>query len=81
MTFKEKVKEHLVASGMFDSQAEAVFQEMKASDNVMLGRWDDDVSEYPGVMLNVILVSVRRYALEWIDKNIPQAWFRGCLED
>ena len=80
MTFEEKVKEYFVASGMFDSQANAVFQEMKASTDAMFDRWNDDVLGYPDVMLNVILVSARRYALEWIDKNIPQAWFRGCFE-
>ena len=80
MTFEEKVKEYLVGNGMFDNQAEAVLQRMKAGDDVMLHRWSDDTSEYPDVMLNVILLSARRHALDWIDENIPQAWFRGCFE-
>ena len=48
-------------------------------DTVMGNRWADDEGGYPKAMLNVLHVTVNRCAVEWIDKNCPEAWYRDVF--
>ena len=78
MTFEDKVKEMLVENGMFDNMADAVLEAVKTDEanEAMADRWQDDIESYPSVMLAVLWVSTERHAVEWIDANLPMAWFR-----
>ena len=42
----------------------------------MEGRWNDRASDYPPIMLNVLMVGVNAAALRWIDDNMPRHWAR-----
>lgn len=82
MTFSESVLKFLDSNGMQAAQAEQVL-EMLVNDRgqeSMKGRWDGDVSEYPPVMEKLILLSVKHFAIEWIDANLPLAWYRPMFE-
>lgn len=78
MTFRQKAIELLYSNGMFREDAEKVVQNVIAhpSNEAMQGRWDDDIAGYPPQMLNVLWFTVKSFAVEWIDENCPQAWFR-----
>jgi hypothetical protein len=80
MNFAEKMIELMVANGMFESQAKEVMQGiMKDHDfggGSMVNRWDDNIDGYSDVMVHVIWTSVKDEALEWIELNAPQAWFK-----
>lgn len=80
-TFVSELQARLEQNGMFDSQAKAVMQSMLEgeADSSMAQRWTDDPDAYPPVMLNVLWVTCASYALKYIDKHCPQAWFRPCF--
>ena len=44
-------------------------------------RWLDSTEGYPKCMLSLITVSAARAALDWIDANCPQAWYRPMFAD
>ena len=78
MTIEEKIEKWLFNSGMFEDQAKAVMEMVKAdkANEAMEGRWGDSAEGYPDVLFSVLLMSVRDAALEYIDANCPLAWFR-----
>lgn len=78
MTFESKAIEYLYQNGMFEDQAKAVVEIAKAApeNEPMKGRWQDDIEGYPPTMLQVLALSLDSAAVEWIDANLPHAWFR-----
>ena len=78
MTIEEKIKKWLINQGMFVDQAEAVMEMVKINqvNEAMAGRWNDVAEGYPDVIFTIVLASVKDAALEYIDTNCPQAWFR-----
>ncbi len=78
MTFNELVLNYLEKNCMAKSQAQSVIKMMKESkaSEDMERRWNDNVEDYPVVMQKVIIMTLRRTAVDWIDENLPQAWFR-----
>lgn len=82
MTFKQKIVELLIERGLFDDWALEVFELVKKApeNEAMLNHWDDDISDYPKIMINIAWISTRRHALTWIDANKPQAWFRSMFD-
>jgi len=79
----DKLKELLSQNGLFDSDIEKIMAaEMSdPTHSNMLGRWNEDESAYPGIMINILWASVRYRTLEYIKENQPQAWYRPAFED
>ena len=80
-TFRGFILNYLVSNGMFDSQAEAVFQECVKGMPEMAGRWNEAIKNYPGTIKSIILFSVNLYASNWIRENKPQAWYRPMFDE
>ena len=80
MTFEEKAKELMISYGMFDTQADAVIAlcKEKGEDEFpgMRDRWRDDIEGYPEMLFPAIWNSIKRVALEWLEENKPEAWFK-----
>lgn len=78
MTFKETAIQSMFERGMFREDAEQAFEILKAdpANKAMTTRWNEDVSNYPAVLVNILSLSLNRAALAWIDANCPQAWYR-----
>ena len=78
MTLKEKVLKFLTDGGMFDEQAAQVFEAIKNSDEneAMRERWNEPAEDYPSVLVSALNVSAAVHAVEWLDENLPLAWFR-----
>jgi hypothetical protein len=79
MTFQETIKEKLIQCGLAEHEAEKVIEATindSAFTNNFMHRWNDQTDGYPPMILNLIWLSVKRVALEWIDVNCPQAWFK-----
>lgn len=83
MNFREEALEMLTSRGMFDDQAAAVMERVMAdkANEPMKGRWHDDVSNYPGPMLNILWLTVKRHAAEYIAETCPHAWFRPLFDE
>lgn len=70
--------------GVFESQATKImdlavprFDELLPQYRVT---WDRPAHEYPDAFFDVgFAIVVKPAALEWIDANLPMAWFRGLF--
>lgn len=71
--------------GMFESQANEVMEIAIPRMNVVTDGYkidfNDCSSTYPEAIYNVLFISVKAVAREWIAENKPQAWFRPMFEN
>ena len=76
MTFKETITKNLENSGLWPDEAKAIFSKIEAdpANEAMRGRWNEDTSGYPAVMLNVLALTTKTNAHEWLLANKPQHW-------
>jgi hypothetical protein len=74
--------EQLCQNGMFPEQAVGVMELARERfETQSLGiKWKSSYKDYPEVILPVLWVGIQTAALEWIDKNIPKAWFRPMFD-
>lgn len=83
MTTRQKFETMLFEMGVFESEATQImdlaiprFHELLPQYQVT---WESPASEYPDAFYNVgFMVVVKKAALDWIDANLPMAWF-GAL--
>jgi len=81
-TTKQWLINKLIEVGMFESHAEEVLKRAipkieESSENIT---WDSPADGYPDVVLATFWVTVKTEALEWIDDNLPQAWYKAMLQ-
>ena len=80
MTIREKLTKMLTENGMFDSQAEEVMKLAEPRIKELVDDYDLDLNrssdEYPTPIYAVLFLSIKPIALEWIEKNIPLAWYK-----
>lgn len=81
MTFAKIAEEFLSSNGMFDNQVEEVMKLVVEEMNEMNGRWNEDTDNYPPIMKNIVLLTVKATGLKWIEENAPQAWFKPMFAD
>jgi len=83
MTFKDKAKEMLTERGLSEDEAEAVIEKVVAAPETaaMQGRWDSHIEGYPPQVVNVLWVTVKTHALEYIEATCPLAWFKPMFEE
>lgn len=83
MTFREWSMNELVNNGMFESQATQVVDSVGGTDETqptwskdMQKLWGEDIEGYPTSLRAVVKMAVYDAAVQWIDANLPKAWFR-----
>jgi len=85
MTMLEKFIKLLTGYGMSESQANNVMELVIPEIDKLSGKykitWNRSASEYPESVYRVLWIIVKKCALEWINENIPMAWFRPMFED
>lgn len=83
MTFEETARDMMYQRAMFDNMIDAVMEAIKAApeNEPMAQRWNDKVEDYPPMMKNILRLTVKRHALEYIERECPQAWFKPAFED
>ena len=69
----------LFQSGLWDSEARQVVEEMQKEMPEMSGKWEEDIDHYPPQMKAVLWLSAKEYAVKWIDGNKPQHFARAIL--
>ena len=76
-TIGEFLESYLVENGLFEDEAHEVTKQYKASTHAnMQQRWNDSIDGYSKPLLAVLLLSVRRIAVEWIDEHAPKHFAR-----
>jgi hypothetical protein len=83
MTKGSLMKQMLFERGMFEADAVKVVEAVIAdpANEAMQSRWGDHVEGYPPQMVNVLWFTTKRHALEHIEANCPQAWFKPLFDD
>jgi hypothetical protein len=78
MTIESKLTKMLIDRGMFPEQAAEVIAAVKAdkANEEISIRFSDDEEGYPLQLMAAMWETTRQHALEWIDANLPRAWFR-----
>lgn len=83
MTTREKLKEMLTSKGMFDTQADLVLEKaIPKIEKLTPGyniTWDRPAKEYPNSVYIALWITLSETALEWIDENLPRAYFRSMF--
>jgi hypothetical protein len=85
MTIREWAEHYLYDLGMFPDQASSVVDEFMTDPVVksaMVGRWNDSIDTYPGGASKLgkfLAILLDDAAVEWIDKNCPEVWFRSVF--
>lgn len=84
MNVKEKCIKFLVDNGMWSEQADKVFgifyDKLCEEDGYSQKMFREDESTYPTQLYSILFLRLRGTALEWIDKNMPMAWFRPMFD-
>ena len=82
MTMREWSIDYLTSNGMFLDQAEATLAICVADKayEVMTGRWNDSTDGYPAPLLAVMCMALNYSAVQWIDANLPKAWYRPMFD-
>lgn len=79
MTVKEVLLNELICKGMSDNQAEQVLNEhlsvIKQDTNYEIDLYANK-SAYPKEVYYSLFSGLNHTALQWIEKNIPMAWFK-----
>ena len=75
-TVKEFLLHYMVQNGMFLSKAQEVFDIFSSQDHVKDIRWDASLDYYPDAMLAILQLCINSEVVMWIDKNLPNAYFR-----
>lgn len=82
MTIAQWCLKYLEDLGMFPEQAKAVMAPLLSGTREVPGmlefqnRWEDFTEGYPESFLRVLMLYVDQAATEWIDANVPKAWYR-----
>lgn len=78
MTVQEKLEKMLIERFLTESVAKEIIECVKAdiANEPMEKRWSNNIEGYPVQLLSALWDSTKRHALEWIDENLPLAWFR-----
>lgn len=85
MTIEQRLTKMCFDNGMFLTNAQAVMDLVTSKENEplfpnMVRRWADNEDEYPSQLLAVLWFGVKSIAVNWIDANVPQAWYRRCAK-
>jgi hypothetical protein len=80
MTVQVEMTNYLIGNGMSQNQAASVIVETKKEMSGTFNNWDSQIEAYSNELQNLIKLSVKQTALEWLNKNKPMAWFKPIFE-
>jgi hypothetical protein len=80
MNVREKLESLLVREGMFNQQAiEVINISIKKIDELSGSSpidWESDSNSFGVDEYDFLMRIIKPYALEWIENNVPKAWFK-----
>lgn len=77
MTIRELFEKRLYEHGLFEDQARAIINQHilnEGPDSPLTGRWESDSTGYPDVLYNVLWMSIKHTAHDWLREHKPQHW-------
>lgn len=82
-TFAKALTDRLEASGLWPEEAAAILDEAKQRPETkdMTGRWDHVAGNYPPILVNILWVTVKHVAKEWLAQHAPLHWARPMFDE
>lgn len=80
-TVEQWIYQRLFNSGLFEREANAVIERIKAIPSLSTVHWSGNYESYPQEFLAVLWLQVELTTLEWIDNTCPQAWYRPLFAE
>lgn len=82
-TIEQKILEMIEERGMMADEARTVLAHIKDTESQvsMKGVWYRKAEDYPLSFLTALWMNVEREVLDWIDDNIPLAWYRPMFDN
>jgi hypothetical protein len=84
MTTQDRLIKMLIACGFAAQQAEQVLELAKPKLNELAGGYaitfHANENQYPEMMYSLWFETIRPTALDWLNQNQPNAWFKGVFE-
>ena len=83
MTVEQFAVDYLNKNGMFENDAKTVVEFARTHElmEAMADSWQKPIEGYPEPMKIFLLISLRRIAVEWIEANQPEAWYKAVFVD
>lgn len=82
MTLTEYMVKQLTDRGMWEKDAITILTIIKAEEETKDIHWNDLMDQpagYPIQLIAVLLMIIKQRALEWVDENCPEAFYRELL--
>jgi len=83
LTTRQRFEKMLIERGMLYDQAHAVMDKAIPIIDEQSGdyevTWERPSTEYPDAVYNVMFLTVKPIALEYIEQVCPNAWFKGMF--
>ena len=84
ITVRDFFTGRLEENGMFENEAKEVLElaipkveEMVPGYNIT---WDRPKNEYPEAIYTIMWNVIKEVALEWIEENAPEAWYKAMFQ-
>ena len=81
MNIEKWLIDQLVRYGLWEDQAAAVIERIKADKSTQGIRWSDPIDGYTHTFCAALLMSAADEALTWIDENCPLSFFRPAFAE
>lgn len=81
MTVKEKLIDMLYNMGLFEDQATKIVDLAIPiiNESGYKIKFNDPSNSYPDSLYIVLMIRIKPIALDWIDQNASQAWYRSMF--
>ncbi len=76
-TVRDYIVKRFTEMGMSKEQVDHAIEYCKQNCETDI---DFEAQRYQGFLMSILFATVKGYALDWINKNIPQAWFKPMFE-
>lgn len=81
MNIRDVATNYLEECGLWPDQASLVMDVAEKDEKCALhGKWDDSVDGYPATFRALVRLTVRGYALAWIDEHMPKHFAQYMLD-
>ncbi|MFC1721947.1 hypothetical protein ACFL0Z_03465 [Patescibacteria group bacterium] len=89
MTIEERLKQMLIGAGMRDEDAEKVMltakpelEKLPIFAGIIANKtWNGLAKGYPEMVFNSLWYRLKEIALEWVQQNKPETWYRPIFEN
>jgi len=74
-TIKQIIKDYYIQNGMSEQQANKAYEYLVEQMKDTFNNFDSPMEQYSKMLQDLILLTAKQSAFEWLTINKPEAWF------